>query len=229
MVDRTDRMPPRKSSGGPIRNAERTRARILEKATRLFARKGFDGTSTAEIVAAARINKRMLFYYFGDKKGLYREIFVAEWGSLKEEMDRAIAEQIASGLITTSREGLVAVLGVLYDFMASHHDLLRLMMWEGLEGGAISRSIWKEVRGPLFHQAVTLIEQAKADGYLDPGLDPAQFIVTWLGAVTFYFAYAHTMTDMIGPHPHTAKAVLHRRAQLVAMQERLFRTHPSPG
>jgi AcrR family transcriptional regulator len=206
----------------PIRDAARTKARILEKATRLFAKSGFEGTSAADIVAAAKINKRMLFYYFGDKKGLYRAVFIKQWGELKSEFDRKMAARLASGEPLSTREALMEVLGLLFDFMASHHDLLRLMMWEGLEGGAISRSIWWEVRGPLFQQAVFLIEHAQREGLIAKDVDPAHYIVTWLGAVTFYFAYAHTMTDMIGKKPLSPEAVQHRRQQLLALQEKLF-------
>jgi TetR/AcrR family transcriptional regulator len=213
---------PKTRSQPPTRDAARTKARILEKATRLFAKKGFEGTSTAEIVAAAKINKRMLFYYFEDKKGLYRAVFIKQWGELKQELDSTLAARLSSGEPVSTKETLLDVLGILFDFMASHHDLLRLMMWEGLEGGAISRSIWWEVRGPLFQQAVFLLEHAKREGLIHKDVDPAHYIVTWLGAVTFYFAYAHTMPDMIGPKPMSPEAVQHRKRQIMALQERLF-------
>lgn len=212
----------KKARSGLTRNAERTKARILEKATMLFAKRGFEGTSTADIVDAAKINKRMLFYYFGDKRGLYRQVFIAEWGGLRDQFDRSFAERMEKGEPLTTKEAMVQLLSVLFDYMATHHELLRLMMWEGLEGGAISRSIWKEVRGPLFQRAEALLEQAKAEGLLAKDADPAQYIVTFLGAVTFYFAYAHTMPEMIGPRPMTPEALTHRKQQLLAVQARLF-------
>ena len=210
----------------PIRDAVRTKARILEKATRLVAKKGFDGATTNEIIESAHINKRMLFYYFGNKKGLYRAVFIDQWGALKAEIDRAMAERLAAGEPLGVREALVAMLDILFDFMATHHDLLRLMMWEGLEGGAISRSIWKDVRGPLFEQAVFLVRQAQQDGIVDERVDPAQYIVSFLGAITFYFAYAHTMPDMIGTDPFSPKALAHRREQVLAIQEATFTKRP---
>lgn len=54
------------------RKTEQVRERILVEATRLFAERGYAGTSTAQIVRAAGITKPMLYYYFGDKESLFR-------------------------------------------------------------------------------------------------------------------------------------------------------------
>ena len=44
--------------------------RILQVAIILFAQKGYEATSTREIVEAAGVTKPMLYYYFGSKEGL---------------------------------------------------------------------------------------------------------------------------------------------------------------
>ena len=48
--------------------------RILEAALQEFAAKGFAGARVDVIARRARINKRMLYHYFGDKEGLFREV-----------------------------------------------------------------------------------------------------------------------------------------------------------
>ncbi len=66
-----------------------TRQKILRAAMRLFAKKGFSGTSVRDIVSAARVNVSAIHYYFGDKRKLYKETlhFLAEehrrksWGA----------------------------------------------------------------------------------------------------------------------------------------------------
>lgn len=55
-------------------NDENSKKRILEVATRLFARRGFDGVSVREICKEAKINVCMISYYFGGKKELYQGI-----------------------------------------------------------------------------------------------------------------------------------------------------------
>jgi len=49
-------------------------AAILTAATRLFGRKGYEGSRTAEIAAAAGVTERTLFRYFPSKEDLYRRV-----------------------------------------------------------------------------------------------------------------------------------------------------------
>jgi AcrR family transcriptional regulator len=54
-----------------------TRTRLLEAALRLFAEKGYAQTSTREVCLAAGVNAASIHYYFGDKAGLYRAVYLA--------------------------------------------------------------------------------------------------------------------------------------------------------
>lgn len=53
---------------------ENSKIRILEAATKLFAQKGFDGTSIREICKKAEVNLCMISYYWGGKQELYQGI-----------------------------------------------------------------------------------------------------------------------------------------------------------
>ena len=56
------------------RDAAATQQRIIEAATDEFAAHGISGARVDEIAARAGVNKRMLYYYFGSKEQLFREI-----------------------------------------------------------------------------------------------------------------------------------------------------------
>ena len=56
------------------RDPEATKARILAAALREFSAKGISGARVDAIAARAKVNKRMLYYYFESKEGLFREI-----------------------------------------------------------------------------------------------------------------------------------------------------------
>ena len=56
------------------RDPEATKRRILSAALREFSAKGIAGARVDAIAARAKVNKRMLYYYFGSKDGLFREI-----------------------------------------------------------------------------------------------------------------------------------------------------------
>lgn len=59
---------------GSVRDPASTRQRILDAAAEAFAARGFAGARVDRIAAAAGVNKRMLYHYFGDKQGLHRAV-----------------------------------------------------------------------------------------------------------------------------------------------------------
>lgn len=65
------------SGGKPLRSdGIEARNRLLDAAMVLFAEKGFAKTSTREIAQAAQVNIASISYYFGDKAGLYRAVWL---------------------------------------------------------------------------------------------------------------------------------------------------------
>lgn len=64
-------------SDGRLARGLDTRARLLEAALRLFAEKGYAQTSTREVCLSAGVNAASIHYYFGDKAGLYRAVYLA--------------------------------------------------------------------------------------------------------------------------------------------------------
>src|SRR5580704_10850525 len=54
-----------------VNDPEGTRRNIVEVATREFAQKGYGGARVDAIAERTRTSKRMIYYYFGGKEGLY--------------------------------------------------------------------------------------------------------------------------------------------------------------
>ena len=73
--------PGRRRLGRPVRrgaaDAPDTRDRLLAAAATEFAARGFAGASVDRIARVARVNKAMIYYHFGSKGALYREILAA--------------------------------------------------------------------------------------------------------------------------------------------------------
>src|SRR5262245_24516709 len=73
-------------------NSEATRAAITKAARRLFAKKGYAGTSLNEIVSAASVTTGAVYHHYGDKKGLFRAVVE----DLEETMMTRILAQAAA-------------------------------------------------------------------------------------------------------------------------------------
>jgi AcrR family transcriptional regulator len=61
-----------------IERTEATRRRLLAAARQAFAERGYAGTSTPEIVAAAGLTRGALYHHFADKKGLFQAVVEEE-------------------------------------------------------------------------------------------------------------------------------------------------------
>lgn len=63
--------------------------KLLECALELFADKGYDGVSINTIVETAELSKPTLYYYFGNKAGLFRELLELYYGQLETLLKQA--------------------------------------------------------------------------------------------------------------------------------------------
>lgn len=68
--------------------------RILEVAEKLFAEKGFDGTSIRNISKEAKINIAMVSYYFGSKEKMLEALIFSRTANLKMELENILKEDL---------------------------------------------------------------------------------------------------------------------------------------
>jgi AcrR family transcriptional regulator len=67
---------------------------ILQVAERLFAEKGFDGTSIRDISKEAKINIAMVSYYFGSKERMLEALIYFRTSDLKIQLDNLLKEDL---------------------------------------------------------------------------------------------------------------------------------------
>ena len=94
------------------RDAERTRAEIIEVATDEFAHRGYSGARVDEIANRTRTTKRMIYYYFGGKEQLYLAV-----------LERAYAEiRLAERTVDVDHLDPVAAVRRLAEVTFDHHE-----------------------------------------------------------------------------------------------------------
>ncbi len=109
-----------------IRDAERTRADILAVATREFADQGYAGARINVIADKTSTTKRMIYYYFGGKEGLYVAVLEQAYGfirSLEQQLDVEHLDPI---------EAVRELAGLTFDHHESHQDFIRLVSIENI-------------------------------------------------------------------------------------------------
>lgn len=95
--------------------------KLLSVAREMFARKGYDGTSVQEIVAAAGVTKPVLYYYFRNKEGLYLELLREPFVKLSVFLDE-FANKGGSAV-----KRLEQFCNRLYSLFYEHKELLQLL------------------------------------------------------------------------------------------------------
>ena len=194
-------------------------AGILEVATTEFAAKGLSGARIDAIAAATRTSKRMIYYYFGSKEGLY----VAVLEEAYRRMRRIEAEQHLEDLAPE------AALRRLVEFTFDHHsgnpDYIRLVMTENMERGAYlaqSKTI-QELNVPAIQAIARLYQRGVAEGVFRPGLDPIDIHAS-ISALTFFnVSNRHTFGLIFKEDARTAQAVAARRNSITEMVVRFVR------
>lgn len=71
----------------------RTRRAVLDAARELFLTRGYLGTSTDDLAAAAKVSKATLYKHFGDKGSLFIELLTGDMGSADDRV-AALAEAV---------------------------------------------------------------------------------------------------------------------------------------
>jgi AcrR family transcriptional regulator len=153
------------------RDPVRTRERILRAARREFVAKGFAGARVDAIARAAAVNKRMLYHYFGDKKGLYRA---------------TLHEGIVTNLdlVAAAPPDPAELLPFLFARAAKRVDGVRLLQWEAL-GAGDGKLIAEEDRRKAWVEGTERIRDAQRAGLLHRDLD-AEYLVLALMALTIF-------------------------------------------
>ncbi len=104
-----------------MRGTER-REQLIEVSRRLFAEKGFEGTSVEEIAARAEVSKPVVYEHFGGKEGLYAVVVDREVGYLLARIESALADA------DRSRELVERAALALLDYVETHTDGFRILV-----------------------------------------------------------------------------------------------------
>ncbi len=68
------------------RDANATKAKILQEARTLFSVKGFDATTVDDIANSSDVNKALIYYYFKNKAGLYAQVMSGLFDAIYDEV-----------------------------------------------------------------------------------------------------------------------------------------------
>lgn len=192
------------------RNPERTREQILRAATEEFTEHGFGGARVDAIAARARINKRMLYHYYGNKEDLFLAVMENAYAEIRTheyelELDRLDPPSAIRELVRYT-----------FNYFVEKPSFIRLLNTENLyEARHIKRSQRiPEMHSPLVGQIERVLERGVAAGVFRRDVDPVQLYISIASLGYFYLSNVHTLETIFDQDLHSPQALARRRAHI---------------
>jgi AcrR family transcriptional regulator len=167
-------MAPRASSteqkAGRTQDPEGTRLNIIEIASEEFALNGLSGARIDEIAARTRSSKRMIYYYFGDKEGLYLATLENAYRRVREgeaKLDIAGLSPLAA---------LRRLVEFTFDHHHQHEDFIRMVMIENIHHAEFleKSTLIRQLNVTAIGTIGQIYARGVDDGLFRPGIDPIE-------------------------------------------------------
>ncbi|MFI5447996.1 TetR/AcrR family transcriptional regulator [Polaromonas sp. UC242_47] len=197
----------------------RTMAGILEVATTEFASKGLSGARIDEIAAATRTSKRMIYYYFGSKEGLYIAVLEEAYRRMRTIEAELHLEDLPP------EDALRRLVGFTFDHHHDNQDYIRLVMNENMERGVYlaQSEVIEALNVPAIQAIRQLYDRGVASGVFRPGLDAIDIHAS-ISALTFFnVSNQHTFGLIFKRDGQSPEALAVRRQNIVEMLVRFVR------
>ena len=197
--------PPR-TINGARRDPERTRAAILAAAVDEFAAHGLGGARVDRIAARAGANKRMLYYYFGDKDSLFLAALEDRYAHIRSAEAALDLEHL------DPRKALKRLVEFTWNYLLEHPEFMALLNSENLHlGRHVGQSHRvREMHSPLVEMLREILERGARAGLFRRGVDPVQLYISIAAEGYFYLSNRHTLSRIFGRDLMAPKALAER-------------------
>jgi len=187
-------------------HADLIKADILEVATAEFAEKGLSGARVDEIAERIRTSKRMIYYHFGSKDGLYRAVLAHCYGRI-----RAIESTLDLGA-RPPLEALAHLVRFTFDYQLANADFIRLVMVENIHRAEHIAQMPElhDLNLRVIESLRDLCARGAAEGVMRPDVDPMDLHMSISALCFFNVSNQHTFSaifdlDMVSPAATAAR------------------------
>jgi len=194
----------------PVRDADATRGRILAAATQEFARHGLGGARVDRIAERAGANKRMLYYYFRDKEGLFLAALEDRYAHIRGAEQELRLEHLPP------RQALRRLVGFTWNYYLEHPEFVTLLNSENLHKGRhMARSARvRPLHLPLLHMLDRILRRGERERMFRRGIDPMQLYISIAAEGYFYLSNRYTLSRVFGRDLMTRRALRAREAHI---------------
>jgi len=192
---------------------ERTKADIIEVATHEFSEKGLAGARIDVIAETMRTSKRMIYYYFGSKEGLYVAVLEEAYRRIRAIENDLHLDDLAPD------EALRKLVRFTFDYQHANPDFIRLVMTENIHRGEYlrqSKAIQK-LNVPAIDGLKRVYDRGVKAGVFRRGIDPIDLHMSISALSFFNVSNRHTFSLVFKVDLESAKSMASRRESNVEM------------
>lgn len=155
------------------------RQQIVEVATKLFARQGYEGTTTRQIAEAAEVNEAIIFRHFTTKEDLY-------WAVIEDQCRmRAGREKLEQALGSGQNDEQIFT-SIASEFLSRDATLPRLLLFSALERHEVSQRFFKVHVASYYEILGDYIRRRIEDGAFRD-VDPILAARSFFGMLVYHF------------------------------------------
>jgi TetR/AcrR family transcriptional regulator len=204
---------PTDSRRGRRRSPAGTREALLAAGTELFAERGYEGVPVWAIAQKAGVNKAMINYHFGGKKGLHTAIVREPFSALLAKL-----QEIAAG-DAAAPEKLRAFVALFAETVAGAPEFPAMLLREIVSGGEhLDREVFGFITS-ILGSVRGMVDAGVRDGSFRP-VDPVLTHLSLVGSLIFFFATDEfrrraVVEGRIGPVAPAAKDFVRHMQEMI--------------
>ena len=194
-------------------NPDRTRENIIEVATHEFSEKGLAGARIDLIAEATRTSKRMIYYYFGSKEGLYLAVLEEAYRRIRNIEAALHLEDLPP------EEALRTLVSFTVDYQRANPDFIRLVMNENIYRGKFlaQSSRIQELNVPAIAAVDAVYRRGVEAGVFRAGIDPVDLHMSISALSFFNVSNSHTFALIFKRDLESPEAIAQRRENVADM------------
>jgi len=192
------------------RDPDATREAILAAATHEFAQHGLAGARVDRIAERAGINKRMLYYYFGQKESLFLAVLEGAYQRIRAEEHKLNLTQVEP------TEAIRRLIAFTWNYYIANPEFLTLLNSENLNRARHLKksSMVRTMHSPFVALLTEVLERGRKAGVFRAGVDPVQLYISIAGLSYFYLGNNFTLSTIFGRDLMSPKARVERLSHM---------------
>jgi AcrR family transcriptional regulator len=198
---------------GSVKNtrqhSEKTEARILEAAERVFAEKGLKGSRINEIAELADVTPSLIYYHYQGKENLYRTVIESFYVGVERRLIPIIMAEIPP------QEKLKQLIAQSIEILAERDHVARILLRESIDKGkyvneVLSKPYLRDMFGMMDQFVFSNMKKKRDDQN-----DTIHLISNLFGLMTIFFIAASTIKEFWKKDVYSRRMIEERKEEVI--------------